>query len=122
MEVVIATGHLRTCQRLTEALSSRGHKVTTASTSADLLRRCLRGEVGLALVDMDLGPLSGVELLELIKEVDGDLLLVPLVGDSHRETEFAIRRLGVFYYMLKPVDPEELLALMDSAARRRAAS
>ena len=122
MDLVIATQHQRLCQRLAGPLTSHGHQVTVVETPTELLRACLRGAAELALVDMDLGPLPEVELIGLLREVDDRLMVVPLVGANHAALEFSIRSLGVFYYMLKPVDPDELLALIDSASRRTLAA
>jgi two-component system response regulator HydG len=113
--IIAATGE--TLAALERALEGSPHRVRVVDSTSALLRACLRGQAGLALVDMELGPLEGGDLISLLREVDEGLLVVPIAGQSRADLEFAVRALGVFYYMIKPVDPEELLAVLESAAR-----
>jgi len=46
---------------------------------------------------------------------EGDPLLVATVGANNLETEASVRQLGVFYYLLKPFDGEEIQSLLASA-------
>jgi DNA-binding response OmpR family regulator len=113
--LVAATGS--TLQVIRQALAGTPHRLLEVGSSAELLRACLRGQATLALVDLELGPLPGVELIGLLREMDRDLLLVPIAGPSDPGQEFAVRTAGVFYYMIKPMDTAELLAVLESAAR-----
>lgn len=115
--LIAATGE--TLEMLQLALAGSPHRITVVTSTSALLRACLRGHGGLVLVDLELGPLEGAELISLLREVDESLLVVPIAGPGHNDVEFTVRAMGVFYYMIKPVDGEELRAVLESATRRR---
>ena len=118
MELVIATQDAATSADLRVALADTSHNVTAVANSADLLRACLGGDVDLALVDLELGSMDGVEVIRLLKDMDAYVKVVPVVGPTHTGMEFALRAIGIFYFMLKPVDRNELLAVLESAERK----
>ena len=118
MEVIVATNCGRTRQDLTAAFGATPHKVTFVEAGTELLRVCLRQGADLALVDLDLGPPTGEDLVALLRDVDVDLKVVPLAGPDDVDKEFALRGVGIFYYMLKPIDHDELMAVVESANRR----
>jgi FixJ family two-component response regulator len=116
MDLIIAARGA-TLETLQLALAGSPHQITVVTSTSELLRACLRGHGGLVMVDLALGPLEGAELVSLLREVDESLLLVPIAGPGHADVEFAVRAMGVFYYMIEPVDNEELRAVLESAAR-----
>ncbi len=116
MDLIIATD-APTQTHLQNLLAKSQHRVTVVQDSTALLRQCLRGRAQLALVDLELGPVQGQDLVGLLREVDHDLLIVPMTKHTDTQLEFAVRSMGVFYYMLKPVDARELTAVLESATR-----
>lgn len=117
MDVIIATSCGQTRQHLTDALGPTSHAVTFVDAATELLRVCLRQGADLALVDLELGPPAGEDLVALLRDVDVDLKVVPLAGPGDVDKEFALRGVGIFYYMLKPIDRDELMAVVESAHR-----
>jgi DNA-binding response OmpR family regulator len=119
LELIVASGQGELRESLRRDLEALGHRVTVASDSAELLRLALKVEAQLALVDLDMGPLGGVEVVSLLKDVDDALLVVPIAGEDSKQIEFAVRSLGIFYYIVKPVHADELEGVLESAGRRR---
>lgn len=119
LDLIIASGQGELRETLRNSLESLGHRVTLASDSAELLRLALKTDAQLALVDLAMGPLAGVEVVSLLKDVDDSLLIVPIGGDDNDSAEFAVRSLGIFYYMIQPVHADELAGVLESAARVR---
>ena len=117
MDLLIASRDELTRRQLESLVSDLGHRATCVKDSTELLKLCLREDVDMVLLDIDLGPLSGVELIGLLKEVNDAMLLVPLVEDNENGLEFAVRSLGIFYYMLRPHSAEELVDVLDSARK-----
>jgi DNA-binding response OmpR family regulator len=122
MEVIVATKCGRTRRDLTDAFGDTGHSLTLVDAATELLRVCLRQGADLALVDLELGPPAGKDLVALLRDVDGDLKVVPLAGPGDVDKEFALRGEGIFYYMLKPIDHDELMAVVESANRSNGVS
>jgi DNA-binding response OmpR family regulator len=118
LELIVASGEAKLRESLRSDLEALGHTVTLAADSAELLRLALKVEAKVALVDLDMGPLKGVEVVSLLRDVDDALLIVPVASDDNKDVEFAVRSLGIFYYMLKPIHADELEGVLESAARR----
>lgn len=72
----------------------------------------------LAVVDICMPRMDGIEFASRAKEIDPDLPVVILSG--HDTTEYARRsiRAGVWDYLLKPVCPEEIRAALQRVRRR----
>ncbi|OVE81527.1 hypothetical protein BVY04_03035 [bacterium M21] len=75
----------------------------------------------LAIVDVVMPELSGLELLELIKEELPDVMVILLTGMNHVETAVASMKKGAFDYITKPLDPMRLATCVRKAIEARSA-
>lgn len=121
MRLALAFADPQRQQQLARLGAALGHEVVTAPDSTALLRLGLREELDLILFDLHLGPLQGAELVGLLKDLNDQTLLVPFVTSNDARLEFAVRALGVFYYMLAPLDPAELEDVLQSATQKEIA-
>ena len=120
MRVIVAERDEETRKSLTQLLHTSGFEVTPISDSTGLLRACLKQEVDVVLLDLAIGPLTGVEAIGLVRDIDDQILVVPMAEEDKPSLEFAVRSLGIFYYLLKPVANDEVFAVLESAGRRLA--
>jgi len=100
-------------------LRSRGYEVVVASGGHDALRQAETAPPDLVVLDLGLPDLDGLEVCRRLR----DLVSAPIIVLSARtaETEkVAALDLGADDYVTKPFGPEELLARMRVALRRRA--
>jgi len=91
-------------QLLADVLASEGHKVQTVAdgdAALDLLRR---QPFDLALVDIWLPGVHGLELVHRLRELAPDLPLVLITARPALETAVLALRLGVDDYLTKPLD------------------
>ena len=106
---------------LAEDLSDRGFQVALAYDGQAGLDALLRDPPDLALVDINMPGLSGLELLEQAKKRAprfGATPFVFLTASCDRETELTAWRLGAEDYVTKPFDFEVLAALINARLRR----
>lgn len=67
------------------------------------------GEIALTIVDYQMHPMKGDELLELLNERLPDARKVMLTGQADMNAVVeSIRRIQLFRYMIKPWDPADL--------------
>jgi len=100
-------------------LRSRGYEVVVASGAHDALRQAETTAPDLVVLDLGLPDLDGLEVCRRLR----DLVTAPIIVLSARtaETEkVAALDLGADDYVTKPFGPEELLARVRVALRRRA--
>ena len=102
-----------------------GYQVCAAENADLLLERLNGNRPALAIVEVELpGPSSGLELLHELHERFGDDLPVILVSADRTDAldRVAGLMLGADDYLVKPVDPGELLARVRRSLRRTGAA
>ena len=104
---------------LSRFLRSRGYEVTAVASAVDALAALDRDHCDLALCDVRMPAMSGMELLPALLEKDPDLAVVMLtaVNDASTATE-AIAR-GASDYLVKPIELADLHAAVEKALHRR---
>jgi len=107
----------RMVQRILERKGHAVHPFTDEEQALDFLRR--QG-ADLAILDIKLKRMSGIEVLEEMKRIAPDLKVIMLTGYPTLDTARQAQQLGAFEYCIKPIDKDELedkvaVALEDSA-------
>jgi two-component system response regulator AdeR len=114
----------RLAQQIEDILGLAGWKTQRFSRGRDFLARQQRAAFDVALIDMRLPDLTGMDLLEKLAAsmpaADGrrtaSLVVTGLMDEGHLEQAFA---LGAEDYVLKPFRARELIARIGAAHRRR---
>ena len=100
---------------LEQNLKKQGYDVLTAGTGEDALK-VLREEVpDLVLLDIQLPGINGMEVLEKIKEIDDEIIVIMVTALGVLETAVKAMRLGAFDYINKPFNLDELAILIRKA-------
>jgi putative two-component system response regulator len=104
---------------LARFLRSRGYEVTAVSSAVDALAALDRDRCDLAICDVRMPSMTGMELLPALLEKDAELAVVMLtaVNDASTATE-AIAR-GASDYLVKPIELADLHAAVERALHRR---
>lgn len=92
--------------------------VDTALSAKQALERCERGPVDVVLTDIRMPGMSGLDLLERIRESWRHVIVIVLTGFA--EFDYAKRALQghAFDYLLKPAEDEEVVAAVERAIRQ----
>ncbi|MFJ6023901.1 sigma-54-dependent transcriptional regulator [Brevundimonas sp. NPDC092305] len=98
-------------------LEDEGHAVRTASNSDEALAAIRARKPSLALLDiwMQGGGLDGLELLDLIKELDPDLPVVMISGHGNIETAVTALQRGAYDFIEKPFKSDRLVVVVQRA-------
>ena len=89
-------------------LEKKGHTIETFTEEEQALARIRKGGVDLAILDIKLKKMSGVEVLEEIKKIDRGIKVIMLTGYPTLETARESVKLGANEYCVKPIDKLEL--------------
>lgn len=95
---------------LKRILERQGHQVWAFSEEEDAIRHVAGKGADLAILDIKLKKMTGVEVLVEMKKHAPDLKIIMLTGYPTLETAREALRLGVNEYCVKPIDKEELEA------------
>jgi len=101
-------------QTLHALLTESGHTVTTADTGEEGLQRMIALQPDLAIVDIGLPGLDGMEVARRTRAALGGRcpLLIALTGYSSPATRSHAFEAGFDHYLVKPFDPEELARVL----------
>jgi len=98
-------------------LTSHGYQVAEADNGQDALEAYLGIFAPLAIVDMKMPGMSGVELLEKLRGINPFIQVIMLTAFGSVESAVAAMRTGAYDYLTKPVeDLDELLLVLEKAA------
>ena len=113
--ILLVEDHPQNSYLMTYLLENRGYEVETAVDGAEALEAIERRVPGLILMDMQLPRIDGYEATRLIK-ADGrfkDIPLVAVTAHSMRGDQDKAIAAGCDIYVTKPINGEELLALVE---------
>jgi two-component system response regulator RegA len=97
-------------ERLTRAFRDRGFDARPAADAASALALAREEPPELAVVDMRMPEVSGLELVRALKALDPATRIVVLTGYGSIATAIEAIRLGATYYLPKPADADDILA------------
>ena len=100
---------------LTKILEGEGYSVDAASDGAEGLERLRKKDVDLALLDVWMPRMNGLEVLGHMRNEALGAKAVIMTSDGTPETLLQAIREQAYQYLSKPVDPETLLNLVSDA-------
>ncbi len=95
-------------------LQRAGYAVTTASNAMEAIHLLQAGAYDLAFLDIKLPDQSGIQLLPQIREMYPDMPVLILTAHATLDTAIGAVRLGARDYLLKPIDPENILIRVEA--------
>jgi CheY-like chemotaxis protein len=104
-------------ETLSELINSYGHHTVAAANAAEALERARSCPLDVALIDLGLPLVDGCELARQLRDLWGKprspaTRLVALTGHSDRATRSSASAAGFDAYLVKPVKPAALEALL----------
>ena len=103
---------------LKKALEQDGYSVTLCSNGNDAINLLKEEKFDLLMTDLIMHGISGIDLLEKVKELKTDMASILLTGHASIETAVQAVRLGASDYLLKPINLEELQIRVKRAFER----
>jgi len=100
-------------------LNAIGFEVRSAATAEQGLDMVRQSPPDVALVDVYLPEMNGLELYRKLRALDRKLPIIFITADNSSETTIEAMRLGAFDYLAKPLNLEQLRELTASAAESR---
>jgi len=103
---------------LSKRIRKRNLDVTTASTGQDAIQILRRADFDVAVVDLKMVDMDGIEILTIFKKMDPDLEVIILTGHGSEQAAREGIEKGAFDYLTKPCDLESLLEIIRKASDR----
>ena len=98
-------------------LSDEGYSVRTAANSEEALAAVRARKPALLILDIWMagGGMDGLELLDLVKQLDGDLPVIMISGHGNIETAVSAIKRGAYEFLEKPFKSDRLLLMVERA-------
>ena len=120
--ILVVDDDERICKVFVEFLSDEGHEPALASNAKEALESVRVSHPDLVLMDVRMPGASGLEALEMIRQVDPDVQVVIMTAYGTSQTSIEAMRLGAYDYLIKPFDLQKLKKVINSALEARTLS
>jgi two-component system OmpR family response regulator len=100
-------------------LSVRGYEATAVHDGESAVRAVEEGEFDVAILDLMMPGIDGIETLRQIKRKKPLLEVIMLTGHGSVDTGVEGMNLGAFDYAMKPIDIGDLLEKIADAYQRK---
>lgn len=97
---------------LRKTLEEEGYRVWSVPSAEKALPVLSQEEIDVAILDVRLPGMSGLELLERIKEKSPETEVLIITAFGEIEDAISAIKAGAFHYLVKPYEPEVLLNLV----------
>jgi len=105
---------------LSKRIERRNIDVTRAFSGAEAIQALRGQEFDVAVLDLKMEDMDGIEVLKMLKIMDPRLAVIMLTGHGSAEAAEQGIRLGAFDYLTKPCELKELLEkIMEAYAHRK---
>ncbi len=105
------------CRSMQLQLEHRGHQVRTAHSGTEGQELCSEWPPEIVFLDLGLPDMSGLEVLQRLREENADLLVVMITGTQDMRATIEAMREGAFDYLRKPFELDEIIVVMEKASR-----
>ncbi|MEW5795109.1 MAG: GAF domain-containing protein [Candidatus Zixiibacteriota bacterium] len=117
--IFIVDDELRLCESLSALLQGDGREVLAFQQAPDAAKAIRDQKVDLVISDIKMPVLDGLEILQIVKQVDEGIPVILLTGYASMDSALEAISLGAYDYLLKPVDFDRLELSVTRALERR---
>ena len=117
-EILIIDDERSVADALKVILESEGFSVTLAATGREGIERARQGKFRLAITDLRLPDMSGLEALRTLREENASLCVILITSYGTREIMAQAIGCGAQGTLDKPFSPSEIIRLVTSVLER----
>lgn len=104
---------------LVEYLIQPGYQATAVYGGHEGLTRLEQGDFQMVILDLKMPDMDGLEVLKAIKEIDSQAVVLMITGYGTVETAVAAIKAGAYDFISKPVNMDELEAIINRVLERQ---
>lgn len=102
------------------ALLGLAYPCIAAANAEEAMRLLAARSFNLVITDIHMPGASGLELCRFVNKLCPNTVVIAVSGMTDIRYQIEALRQGTLYYMEKPIDPEKLFALVESALKCQA--
>ncbi|MBI5027004.1 MAG: sigma-54-dependent Fis family transcriptional regulator [Nitrospirae bacterium] len=108
-----------TCSILERILNKCDCKHEIIQSSSEALKRIERDKYDLLITDLKMPEFDGMKIMKETKKKSPDTHVIMITGFSTVESAVEAMKLGAYDYIRKPIDPDELLLIVERALENK---
>lgn len=89
-------------------LAEAGHEVVTVATGREAVRKILKDEYDLIILDIKMPDMNGLEVVQKLRALNKPTPVLICSAFKHLEDDYVIKTGGVSAYLTKPVNLQEV--------------
>ncbi len=109
------------CILLGKFLAKKGYEAEAAHSAGKGIAKFQEGKYDIVLCDYRLGDKDGKDVLQKIKEINPQTIVIIITGYSDIKTAVDVIKLGAFDYITKPLIPDEVVNVIEKALAKTSA-
>ena len=102
-----------------KVLSKDGYRIVTAEDGASGLQKIREVKPDLILVDLKMPRISGIELLEKVKDIDPHIISIVITGYATIENAIEAMKRNAYDFLPKPFTPDQLRIVTNRGLEKR---
>ena len=107
------------CAGCEKILNEAGYRVKTTLSARKALAMLKKESFDIVITDIKMPELSGIELLEIIRNEHPEIMVIVITGYSTVETAVEAMKLGAFDYLPKPFTSDQVTLVIKRAIERK---
>ena len=119
--ILIVDDDPRLRKTLSDILSIKGYDPITVEHGEAAVQELNNKDIAVALIDLKLEDMTGVELLKKTKEIRPLTECILITGHASQTSAIDAINLGAYSYILKPYNMEQLLVIVQRAVEKKIA-
>lgn len=108
-----------TCKSLSLIFQKKGYDTESATTGKEALEITKRNSFNIALLDLKLPDMEGIELISPIKKVQPECTVIMVTGFASLETSIKAMNAGAASYITKPLNMDEVLLKLKDVVEKQ---
>jgi DNA-binding NtrC family response regulator len=119
IKLLIVDDEVQFLNALARRLELRDFVVTKAANGEEAIQAISREKFDLALLDLKMPGMDGMEVLRLLKKGHKYLEVIILTGHGSLDSAMECTQLGAYGYVPKPYELEQLIKILKDAYEKR---
>ncbi len=116
--ILIVDDHARFRKSFADVLKVHGYQIVAANEGEIALRVARENPPSVAVIDLKLQDISGLEVLRRLKQLSPDTECIVLTGHASQDSAIEAVNVGAYSYIQKPYDLDRLLLTIRRASEK----
>jgi DNA-binding NtrC family response regulator len=115
--ILLVDDRLEEIETIKEILEHRGYKVSIAGNGQEAIKRVEEDGYNIAMIDIKMPVINGVETLRKIKEMEPHLPVIMITGYTIEELIKEALKINAYTCLYKPLDLKEVMCVINEVRR-----